>query len=98
MKKTPDDIEAVNAKIKAFQKKVATKDVAALQTSHDKGTVTGFQLSIELVAGVFVGASMGYFLDFVFDTRPLLLSIMTVLGGIAGVLNIYKSAKREFKD
>ena len=98
MTKTPKDIEAMSAKIKAFQKKEAAKDVAALESSHDKGTVTGFQLSIELVAGVFVGAAMGYFLDIVFDTRPILLSILTVLGGIAGVLNIYKSSKREFED
>lgn len=98
MTKTPKDIAAMSAKIKAFEQKKALKEAEISESSRDKGAVTGFQLSIELVAGVLVGAAMGYFLDSVFNTRPVLLAFLTVLGGAAGVLNIYKSSKEEFKD
>ena len=88
----PEDIASLDKRIKAFKTKKADKDQKALQEADSESAMTGFQMSIELVAGVFIGAAMGYFLDLLFDTRPILLCILTVLGGAAGVLNIYKSS------
>jgi len=96
--KKPEDIEALNKKIGAFKKKEAAKRKEAVDDARSENALTGFQLSIELVAGVFIGAAMGYFLDLMFGTRPILLCVLTVLGGAAGVLNIYRSTKEEFKE
>ena len=52
----------------------------------------GIRMAADLLAGVIVGAGIGYVLDYVFDTRPVLLAIFLLFGGAAGFLNIYRSA------
>jgi ATP synthase protein I len=53
-----------------------------------------FRLSTELVAGVFVGGAMGYFLDAWLGTKPVFILIFFVLGVAAGVLNVFRTAKQ----
>ncbi len=95
MKKT-NDIDELNQRINDFKKrKTASSDVDKLSP---QSASKGFQMSIELVSGVFVGAAIGYFLDYVFSTKPLFLCILLVLGGIAGMLNVYKTAHADDKN
>ena len=92
--KKPKDIAELDRKIEAFKIKEEKKHRKAESYVPVEGAMTGFQMSVELVAGVFIGAAMGYFLDLLFETRPVLLATLTILGGAAGVLNIYKSSKK----
>jgi len=46
---------------------------------------------VELVAGVGVGALVGYGLDQWLDTTPWLLIVFFVLGAAAGMLNAYRA-------
>ena len=52
------------------------------------------KISTELVAAVVVGSIMGFLLDGWFDTRPLLTICFFIIGVAAGILNVFKSAKR----
>ena len=52
------------------------------------------KISTELVASVFVGTIIGFLLDSWFDTKPLLTVSFFFMGVAAGILNVFKSAKK----
>jgi len=52
----------------------------------------GFRLSSELVAGVLVGALMGWGFDRLLSTSPFELIVFVLVGFVAGVLNVIRSA------
>jgi ATP synthase protein I len=52
----------------------------------------GFRLSSELVAGVVVGALMGWGFDRLLSTSPFGLIVFLLLGFVAGVVNVVRSA------
>ena len=54
---------------------------------------TAFKLSTELVAAVAVGTIIGFILDKTFDTKPWLILIFFFVGVIAGIINVFRSAK-----
>lgn len=93
MNKVPEDIKRLDAEIKKI-KKAEHLDVAPREHSeYFQASGSGFQISIELFAGTAVGASIGYFLDDLFDSKPFLLIIFLLIGGAAGILNAYRTAK-----
>ncbi len=57
-----------------------------------------FRLATELVAGVFVGGAMGWLLDRLFGTAPILLIVFLLLGIAAGLLNSVRAAQRMQKE
>jgi ATP synthase protein I len=52
----------------------------------------GFRLSSELIAGVVVGALLGWGFDRLLSTSPFGLIVFVLLGFIAGVVNVIRSA------
>ena len=56
------------------------------------GYARGFRLSSELVAGVIVGAGLGWLIDRWFGVSPWGLIVFLLLGFAAGVLNVMRSA------
>ncbi len=52
----------------------------------------GFRLSSELVAGVLVGAALGWGIDRLLSTSPFGLIVFLLLGFAAGVVNVVRSA------
>jgi len=56
------------------------------------GYAKGFRLSSELVAGVVVGAGIGWLLDRWLGISPWGLIVFLLLGFAAGVLNVMRSA------
>ena len=56
------------------------------------GYARGFRLSSELVAGVLVGAGLGWLIDRAFGISPWGLIVFLLLGFAAGVLNVMRSA------
>jgi ATP synthase protein I len=56
------------------------------------GYAKGFRLSSELVAGVVVGAGLGWLIDRGLGTSPWGLLIFLLLGFTAGVLNVMRTA------
>lgn len=58
------------------------------KTSYAKA----FQLSTEFVAAIFVGALLGYLIDRFVGTTPWGMILFLLLGFVAGVLNVMRSA------
>lgn len=59
--------------------------------SAGKGIGLALRIGTELVAGVILGAAIGWFLDRWLETRPLFLILFFVLGSAAGMLNVYRT-------
>src|ERR1700758_5540849 len=64
----------------------------AQRATTASGYAKGFRLSSELVAGVLVGAGIGWVLDRWIGLSPWGLIVFLLLGFAAGVLNVMRSA------
>ena len=53
-----------------------------------------FKLSTELVAAVAIGTIIGFILDKTFGTTPWLIIIFFFLGVAAGIVSVFRSAKK----
>jgi len=76
------------AKNKLLKKKLYQDN----QTTSNLGTA--FKMSTVLVAHVAVGTIIGFILDKTFGTKPWLILIFFFVGVIAGIVNVFKSAKK----
>ncbi len=90
--KAPENSQQMKEKINAFRQRAFAK-------THKKAPVsTSLNVIItifsDLLAGLLVGAGVGYLLYSVFDMHLSVLGIFVLLGGLAGFLNLYKSLKR----
>ena len=52
-----------------------------------------FRLVADLLAGVIVGGGIGWALDRVFGTSPILLILMFLVGAAAGIRNVMRTAR-----
>ena len=75
-----------NRKVETDQS--ADGDSAAIASAMARG----FQLSSELIAGVVVGAAIGWGFDRLLSTSPFGLIVFFLLGFSAGVANVVRSA------
>ena len=64
----------------------------ASPTSDPSAIARGFRLSAELVAGVLVGAGIGWLLDWWLGISPWGMIVFLLLGFAAGVLNVMRAA------
>jgi len=79
-------------------KKNIKKDDEKNKGSNAASLGKALKISTELVAAVFVGATIGFLLDNWFDTKPLLTICFFFMGVAAGILNVFKSAKKMHKN
>jgi len=54
----------------------------------------GLQIAIELVSGTIVGMGIGYLLDKIFAFNFIFLVLFTILGGVAGIINVVRYVKQ----
>jgi len=69
-----------------------TGDTGADRATTASGYARGFRLSSELVAGVVIGAGLGWLTDRWLGIAPWGLMVFLLLGFAAGVLNVMRSA------
>ena len=50
----------------------------------------GLRVGIELVSALVVAVAIGYGLDRLLGTKPVLIAVFVLLGGAAGVLNVWR--------
>jgi len=78
--------------------KIAKKNIQEIEEEKRGSNATSFgkalKISTELVAAVIVGSTIGFLLDNWFDTKPLLIICFFFVGVIAGILNVFRSAKK----
>ena len=78
--------------------KIAKKNIRKVeQKKADSNAASlgkALKISTELVAAVVVGSTIGFLLDNWFDTKPLLTICFFIMGVAAGILNVFRSAKK----
>ena len=85
-----DDLKTLEAKIEAAK---AAQSDGKRGDDHYSAAQVGWQMVTELVAGIGIGFGIGFGLDAVFGTRPFLMVIFLILGFIAGVKTMIRSAQ-----
>ena len=90
LKEISTRLEIAKKNIKKNKKKDKSSNAASLGKA--------LKISTELVAAVVVGSTIGYLLDNWFGTKPLLVICFFIMGVVAGILNVFKSAKRMHKN
>jgi ATP synthase protein I len=97
-KKPPDDEAALSARLQRLGERLAQASRPSengsrpRQTADMSGFARGFRLSSELVAGVLVGAVIGWLIDRWLGISPWGLIVFLMLGFAAGVLNVMRAA------
>lgn len=69
------------------------KSGRAAPSGRPSDMAVAMRLSSELVAGVLLGAGIGWFVDWCFGTLPIFLVIFTGLGTVAGVKNVLRATQ-----
>ena len=80
------------ARLEIAKSKILKKNKDLKQSSSPNIGVA-FKLSTEMVAAVVVSTIIGFILDNWFGTKPWLILIFFFVGVVAGILNVFRSAK-----
>jgi ATP synthase protein I len=94
----PDDEAALSARLQRLGNRIAQANRSPengsgpRQTADPSAIARGFRLSTELVAGVVVGAVIGWLLDRWLGISPWGLIVFLLLGFAAGVVNVMRAA------
>src|SRR4051794_19835460 len=95
----PTDDPALSARLKRLGQRLGevgphrpVQNTPPRSAADMSGFARGMRLSTELVAGVLVGAALGWGLDRLLGTSPWGLIVLLMLGFVAGVLNVMRSA------
>jgi len=94
------DEAALSAKLQRLNEKLSSNKCADRPSDSSgvdraaiaSGYARGFRLSSEFVAGVIVGAGIGWLIDRALGISPWGLTAFLLLGFAAGVLNVMRSA------
>jgi ATP synthase protein I len=87
---TDPRLQALSAKID--QAKAARAPKPHMEQHHSQAQLA-WRMVIELVAGLLIGFGIGYALDWLFGTMPIFLVIFILLGFVAGVNTMLRSAR-----
>jgi ATP synthase protein I len=98
--KSPADEAALSARLQRLGERLghlhpdhpSGNESAQRPTVDPSAMARGFRLSTELVAGVLVGAGLGWLLDRWLGISPWGLIVFLLLGFAAGVLNVMRAA------
>ena len=87
------DLEDLKTRLKIAKSKLQNTN---LKKADKKGIFLGnaFKLGTELVASVAVGTIIGFILDNWFGTKPILIIVFFLFGATAGIVNVFKAAKK----
>ena len=98
----PPDEAALSARLKSLGQRLdqassgsnrgADTGFASRSAADHSAFARGFRLSSELVAGVLVGAALGWLIDRWLGSLPWGMFVFSLLGFTAGVLNVMRQA------
>ena len=85
----PDALSALDERIRAAKQRQAPPPP---KEEHYSQAEQGWRMVIELVSGILIGFGIGYGLDALFGTIPIMLILFTLLGFVAGVKTMMRTA------
>ena len=86
----PERLKALEDRLAGLRKTRAPKPGVE---EHYSAASQGWRMVIELVSGLGIGFGIGYGLDVLFGTLPILLVLFTLLGFVAGVKTMLRTAQ-----
>ncbi|MBA4211358.1 MAG: hypothetical protein C0454_17680 [Parvibaculum sp.] len=92
-KRELDLLDSRIAAARAARKDIRAGSTRPAPTGRMSDMGVAMRLSSELVAGVLLGAGIGWFVDWLIGTLPIFLVIFTGLGTVAGVKNVLRSTQ-----
>ncbi len=92
----PEELRALEAKI-CKMRQAKGDDTNKKRSGRYSAARIGLQVATDLLAAVIVGAGIGWLLDSMFGTKPLMLAVFLLFGGAAGFVNVYRTVKDEEK-
>jgi len=87
------DLKEISTRLQIAKKKII-KSKENDRRSNAASLGKALKISTELVAAVIVGSTMGFLLDIWFGTKPILIICFFFMGVAAGILNVFRSAKK----
>lgn len=87
----PDRLKALEEKLASIRSREADKKPP--MGEHYSQAQHAWRMVIELVSGLLIGVGIGWGLDSLLGTRPWLMVFFTLLGFVAGVKTMIRSAQ-----
>ena len=93
----PPSLQDLDARLRRARGEDGAKDgpKSSRGSIASDGLGMAMRIGVELVAGVGVGAGIGYLLDSWLGTAPWLLILFFFLGAAGGMMNVYRAATGE---
>lgn len=97
-KQPPTDEAALSARLQRLGERLGNRGRPSDSQSGEPSApdasaiARGLRLSVELVAGVLVGAGIGWLIDWWLGSSPWGMIVFLLLGFVAGVLNVMRAA------
>lgn len=86
----PERLRALDAKLSKVKAANARGPAAGKDFSQAE---VAWRMVIELTSGILIGGSIGYGLDYLFGSRPILLIIFILFGFAAGIRTVIGTAR-----
>ena len=87
----PERLRALDAKL-AKVRGSTRKEKSQTGKAFSQGEVA-WRMVIELTSGILIGGGIGYGLDYLFGTKPILLVIFILFGFAAGIRTVIGTAR-----
>jgi len=89
------ELEALEARLREARGKTEETAPDNKDKNQPPGSALGlaFRVGVELVSALAIGVAIGWLLDQWLGTRPWLMLVFIVMGGAAGILNVYRMAR-----
>ncbi len=92
-KELNEDLTKLQNKIQGIKNELEGKNASDFNKNQVSGFAMGMRVITELVSGPIVGAGIGFLLDKLLNSGKVFLIIFILLGGFAGIYNVYKFAR-----
>ena len=93
-----EKFKEIATRLEIAKDKVKKKNFKQSKSSNAASLGKALKISTELIASVVVGSTLGYIFDGWFDTKPILTIIFFFMGVAAGIINVFRSAKKMQKN
>ncbi|WP_439814065.1 AtpZ/AtpI family protein [Zavarzinia sp. CC-PAN008] len=93
--KPPPDLRDLDRRLREMQQRY---EPPASERPPETAMGLAMRAGVELVAGFFVGGAIGYGFDLLLGSSPWGLVVFFILGGVAGILTVVRSAMRSMAE
>lgn len=85
----PEDLRALGDRLDALRQQESRQAKPQAPTAGE----IGLRFATELISAVIAGAAVGWGLDWLFSTRPILTIVFFIVGAGAGIINVNRASK-----